>query len=209
MPITTNPNFRDAELDEVLGLESGDVENIDRFNEPPAGVSLTDTPGQWAWERPPEISDPKVAAQAVIQQINDPDTSDELLKLMLSGVPLEAITNTISFGGFVEGKWSVDTSELIKPAVMLSLVGLAYENDIDATMFNTDPEKEKEKSMMPDEKVLRLMEKNRPDLYSRFMGVVDEILEEPEEMEEPEEQESSQGMLEPEGFMDMEEEEVA
>jgi hypothetical protein len=196
---------KEKEIAELLGSGTGSVENTEKFNEPPAGASLTGTPGQWPWERPPEISDPKIAASAVVEQIQNEEDNQDIVNLMLSGIPLEAIVNTISFAGFVEGKWSFDTGELIKPAVLLSLVSVAFENNIDAKLFTSDPEKEKEKTMMGDDKVLMEMKKRRPDMYDRLMTAVDDMLAETSEDEEMEGEESSQGMLEPEGFMDMEE----
>ena len=59
---------------------------------------------------------------------------------------------------------------------------------------------------MGDDKVLTEMKNRRPDMYNRLMTTVDEMLAETSEDEELEGEEASQGMLEPEGFMDMEEE---
>ena len=138
---------KEKEISELLSSGTGSVENAEKFNEPPPGSSLTGNPGQWPWERPPEISDPKIAASAVVEQIQNEDDNQDIVNLMLAGIPLEAVVNTISFAGFMEGKWSWDTGELIKPAVLLSLVSVAFENNIDAKLFTSDPEKEKEKTV--------------------------------------------------------------
>lgn len=189
---------------------------FDRFNAPPPGHSLTDEPGRWAWERPPEFVDPAEALQFVIEKAEEPENEENLLRLMASGVPIEAIVNTICFGGFTQGQWTPDVAEILKPPVAMHFLGLALENDIPATVFNIDPEKKKQERIMPDEQVLALMEENRPDMYEGLMRTVDVLLED-EGAEESESEESAFMEVEDEppeleeasGFMDIEEEENA
>ena len=173
---------------------------FDRFNAPPPGHSLTDEPGKWAWERPTEFSDPSEALQFVIQKVEEPENEANFLQLMLGGVPIEAIVNTISFGGFMQGQWTPDIAELLKPPVTLHFLGLAFENNIPATVFNVNPDKVSEEAVIPDEEVLGLMEENRPDMYQNLMATIDTVLEEGEA--EPQEEDSK-------AFMDMNEEENA
>jgi len=64
---------------------------IDRnssFNQPPPGYSLTDTPGKWAWERPPQFTAPSEAMDALLDSIQDPDIEESLIQLMASGVSI-------------------------------------------------------------------------------------------------------------------------
>tara|TARA_R100001086_G_scaffold154617_1_gene82494 strand:- start:6925 stop:7539 length:615 start_codon:yes stop_codon:yes gene_type:complete len=193
---------------------------FDRFNAPPPGHSLTDEPGKWAWEKPPEFADPAEALQFVIEKAEEPENEENLLRLMASGAPIEAIVNTICFGGFMQGQWTPDCAEILKPPVTLHFLGLALENDIPATVFNIDPEKKKQQRIMPDEEVLALMEQNRPDMYEGLMSTIDVLLED-EPVEEKEEkpkdvkqatfmeaENEPQEPEEPTGFMGAEEEEI-
>ena len=63
-----NPNFHDPEIEKAILPEEGSIEAIDIFNAPPAGHSLTDAPGQWSWEKPPEIVEPEEALNFVFRK---------------------------------------------------------------------------------------------------------------------------------------------
>jgi hypothetical protein len=150
---------------------------------------------------------PEEAMAWVVSRVEQPEVEENFLRLMLSGVPIEAITNTITFTGFTEGYWSPDMSELLKMPIAMHFMGLALENGIPATIFNKDPELAKEEGMIPEEKVMAIMEENRPDMYEKIMYATDLLLEEDEEM--PEEQGAEVPPMEKDAsFMEMEEEEM-
>ena len=208
MALNPDPYYRDPEIEKLNLAEEGSLAAIDRFNAAPPGHSLTDTPGNHKWERPAIYTNIEEAMEYVVTRIEKSDVEENFLRLMLSGAPIESITNTITFTGFLEGYWSPDLAEMLKTPVALHLAGLAIENDIPATIFNIDPEVKKQKKQMPDETVMQLMEQNRPDMYNKIMYAADVLLEEPDEI--PEELSEVRGMMEepePEqpaeqGFMD-------
>ena len=207
MALNPDPFYRDLKAEQEDLPESGSIDAIDRFNAPPPGHSLTSEPQKWAWEKPPEYALPEEAMEWVVGRIEQPEVEENFLRLMLSGVPIEAITNTITFTGFTEGYWSPDMSELLKMPIAMHFMGLALENNIPATIFNKDPELAKEEGMIPEEKVMAVMEANRPDMYEKIMYATDLLLEEGEEM--PEEQGAeAPPMQEDASFMEMEEEEM-
>ena len=123
---------------------------------------------------------------------------------MHAGVPIETITNTISFGGFTEGLWSVDLAEMLKVPIAFELIGMAGRNGIDATVFAVNPEQQRKKSQIPDEAVLSIMADRRPDVYERVQEGL-RVLREPEQTEGGEE--AKEEILEAVGFMDEEQEE--
>ena len=204
MPINPNPYYRDPKLDQDLEEDLGSIESLVEFNEPPAGHSLTDTPGKWAWESPPEFTVPEEAVDFVIEKLQPEEAQERFLRLMHAGVPIETITNTISFGGFTEGLWSVDLAEMLKVPIAFELIGMAGRNGIDATVFAVNPEQQRKKSQIPDEAVLSIMADRRPDVYERVQEGI-RILREPEQTEGGEE--AKEEILEAVGFMDEEQEE--
>ncbi len=207
MALNPDPFYRDLKAEQEDLPESGSIDAIDRFNAPPPGHSLTSEPQKWAWEKPAEYTVPEEAMEWVVSRVEQPEVEENFLRLMLSGVPIEAITNTITFTGFTEGYWSPDMSELLKMPIAMHFMGLALENNIPATIFNKDPELAKEEGMIPEEKVMAVMEANRPDMYEKIMYATDLLLEEDEEM--PEEQGAeAPPMQEDASFMEMEEEEM-
>jgi hypothetical protein len=118
----------------------------------------------------------------------------------LAGIPIEAITNTITFTGFQEGFWTPDIAELIKLPISMELAGLALEKNIPATMFNIPPKEQQEEDEIPDEEVFRSMRENRPDMYDDLSYVMDVI------SEQYEEEGSEEDVIEDElSFMNMEE----
>ena len=207
MALNPDPFYRDPKIEEALRPQEGSIDAGDRFNAPHPGHSLTSEPQMWAWEKPAEYSNPEEAMKWVVSRIEQPEVEENFLRLMLSGVPIEAMTNTITFTGFTEGYWSPDMSEILKMPIAMHFMGLALENGIPATIFNKDPELAKEEGMIPEEKVMAIMEENRPDMYNKIMYATDLLLDEDEEM--PEEQGAeAPPMIEDASFMEMEEGEM-
>jgi len=207
MALNPDPAYRNKEVEELDRPDPGSIDAIDRFNAPPPGHSLTSEPQKWAWEKPAEYSTPEEAMEWVVSRIEQPEVEENFLRLMLSGVPIEAMTNTITFTGFTEGYWSPDMSEIMKMPIAMHFMGLALENGIPATIFNKDPELAKEEGRIPEEKVMAIMEENRPDMYNKIMYATDLLLDEDEEM--PEEQGAeAPPMIEDASFMEMEEGEM-
>ena len=207
MALNPGPFYRDPEIERLKRPREGSIDAVDRFNAPPPGHSLTSEPQKWAWEKPAEYSSPEEAMEWVVSRIEQPEVEENFLRLMLSGVPIEAMTNTITFTGFTEGYWSPDMSEILKMPIAMHFMGLALENSIPATIFNKDPELAKEEGMIPEEKVMAIMEENRPDMYNKIMYATDLLLDEDEEM--PEEQGAeAPPLIEDASFMEMEEGEM-
>ena len=175
--VTRDPNYRDPNFDRDFSAAEGTVEALDMFNAPPAGHSLTDTPQEWSWERPAQISKPEDAVRFVVERLENKETEEEFGKLMMAGVPIEAIVNTISLAGFTEGMWTPDIAELIKMPIALHLVGFAMENNIPATMFNVDPEKAKQDRQMPEEDIIRMMAERSPDMLETIQLAAEGVAE--------------------------------
>ena len=89
---------------------------------------------------------------------------------MLAGMPIESIVNTISFAGFMEGKWTVDVAEIIKPPLMSFFVAYADEHEIPYKVFN-NPE-ELTNDGIPDNQVLSLMADRNPEAFSELEQAV-------------------------------------
>ena len=145
------------------------MEARDKLDVPIPGQSFTDEPGKWAWERPARLSTVDESFEHVVDQIEkDEQSKDEMLKLMMTGIPLEQITNTIAFGGFTEGAWTVDVSELLKLPVLLHLANMAQKEQIPVKVFSDSTVKRKEEGEgMDSDTLLRLMKENNPDAFDK------------------------------------------
>ena len=140
------------------------------FNQPPPGHSLTDTPGKWAWERPTEFTGPSEAMDALLDSIQKPEVEESMIQLMASGVSIEEISNTMTKLGFMEGKFTADVAEIIKPNLGVYLMGLAVEAGIDnvtkvvATMDGIP----RTNYGMDDMQLLKIMKDRNPDLHKQI-----------------------------------------
>ena len=145
------------------------MEQRDKLDVPIPGQSFTDEPGKWAWERHARYNTVEDCFLHVVDQIEkDEQSRDEMLKLMMAGIPLEQIVNTISFGGFTEGQWSVDLAELIKFPVLMHLANMAVEENIPVKVFSDNTVKRKEQGEgMDSDTLLTLMRQNNPEAFNR------------------------------------------
>ena len=67
-------------------VKKGSIEAQDPFDAPIPGQSLTDEPGKWAWEKPPEITDVDEAVESIVTPIlEDPQKLEQIDRLMMTG----------------------------------------------------------------------------------------------------------------------------
>ena len=141
------------------------VSGINQFSAPIPGQSLTDEPGSRAWEKPPKYTDVNDAFRHIANSLSDnPDVMGSFEKLMASGVSIQEITRTITFGGFAAGLWSVDVAELLQPPVGALLVLHAKESDIPFKMFVHEGRSVVEgQDGITDEIMLKSMQEKNPE----------------------------------------------
>ena len=94
------------------------------FDTPIPGQSLTDTPGNYPWEHPPQFTDPEEATEFIWQTLHTEEFMEQVIGMLDAGVPIEAIARVIVFGGFVEGKFTPDVGFLITEPVMKMLMAI-------------------------------------------------------------------------------------
>ena len=148
----------------------------DPFDRPIPGQSLTDTPGKHAWEKPPEITKVDDALISILNQLQQntvvQKTYDQLITL---GMPIESIVNTISFGGFVNGLWGVDTAELLKPPLQAALMLYADEKQLPFVISNNQGDMNStELDDLSDFEILETMKENNPLEYNKIINAINE-----------------------------------
>lgn len=167
------------------------------FDAPVPGQSLTDEPGNYPWEHAPRHTNINEAAESIFRRITEDDAAMNMLAMLKSGVPVEAIVRTLLFAGFTEGKWNPDLAVLLAPIVMAMIVGIAKRaklKEIVVTMDDKSPTKIAEEFLLRKkfDKVISDMkaeevkkEGEEPEeLPQRRMGLMEREPEQPEmEME--------------------------
>ena len=96
------------------------------FDGPIAGQSLTDEPGNYPWEHPPQYTDVDDILDRMYDTLTKPTVARQLISMLDAGVPVEAVVRVITFGGFMEGKFNPDVGfTIIEPLMnLVSAIGI-------------------------------------------------------------------------------------
>jgi hypothetical protein len=88
------------------------------FSAPIPGQSLTDTPKNAPWERPPEITDPEEAIQMHLSRLSAPEMLKNVLDTVeLHDVSIMQLTQGIVRGAVYKGIHSVDVGLIVAPVI--------------------------------------------------------------------------------------------
>ena len=134
------------------------------LNGPIAGQSLTDEPGNYPWERPPETADPTEALSMHLKKMAGPKYMESALFLMELGIPAEVVTNTTLTMAIGNGIHSVDVGLIIAPAIHKEVVSIAEMAGIEYDEhFPEDAEKEQQAKDMLQAKVIAKLKSSKPE----------------------------------------------
>ena len=115
---------------------------FNRLDAPVPGESLTATPRNAKWEHPPQMPQTGDAFEFIWSQMHKEPMLTQLISLLDTGVPVEALVKTVLFSGFSEGKWSVDGAILLAEPVFMSIAALAKNaglKEVNLSMEKKDP----------------------------------------------------------------------
>ena len=129
--------FKDQESENVTSYEEP---NVNRLDAPIPGQSLTDEPGNYPWEHPPKTPSIEEATDFVYEAMMKPENMERMFTLLRMGIPIEALVKIITFSGFLEGRWTVDTAKLLEPIVAMMVAGEAAIAEIPAKVNMGDAE---------------------------------------------------------------------
>ena len=150
------------------------------FNVSTPGESWTQPLGKYPYENPPELNTPKEALNFILEKYYHPITFSNVVKVLSTGVPVELIVDTLIFTGFLQGKYTVDVAEIIKPALFLSIIADARDTNIEPTLLSSVSGPEE----MNSEDFMELMKSLRPEEHAELVAQAE--TEEAEEMLSPE-----------------------
>jgi hypothetical protein len=81
------------------------------------GQSLTTTPKNAPYERPPEIADPELAIQVHLAKLTDPEIMGDAMFFLEMGVDIVTLTEGILRSAVMAGVHSVDVSLIAAPVI--------------------------------------------------------------------------------------------
>lgn len=90
---------------------------MNRFERPIPGQSLTTTPKNVPYERPPEIVDPELAIQMHLARLSDPDVMEEAMFHLEMGMDVVSLTEGYLRSAVMAGIHSIDVSLIVAPVV--------------------------------------------------------------------------------------------
>lgn len=126
-----------------------------QFSRPIPGQSLTDTPKNAPWERPPEIVEVGEVVRFYVNKIANEDIMDDLAVTFELGADLESIVETLMLTGTMKGIHTVEAGVLAGPAVgtFIKSAMATYGIEVKETML--DPKEEKRKKA--DSRIKRIL----------------------------------------------------
>ena len=126
------------------------------FNGPIPGQSLTKTPRNAPYERPPEIAEPNDAIIWHMRRLVEPERLDNLLFTLEYGVPVKHVTQSLLTVAVAKGIHNIDVSLVIAPVIHKFIASTAEEAGVS---FVHDFENKEMKEADEKRKVLILLEK--------------------------------------------------
>ncbi len=149
---------------DLMQAQKGSIESIDRFSAPPPGHSLTQDNSRWAWGRPPQDVDPTVVFEKVLDNIEKPQRFQEMMKMLVVGVSIEALVEGIIIQGFQEGRFTPDVGLLIKGPLAFYIAEMAEEEGVPYRLFENSNAFEEDE--MDDRTFFDMMRQNNPRMFT-------------------------------------------
>jgi len=114
------------------------------FDAPVPGQSLTQEAGSAPYEQPPQFANVEDALENIFEKLSDKRHATRLVLLLRKGVPVEYLTRTMLYEGFLKNKWTPDTALLMGRIVMAMIIAVGTQAGVKKMkLFNPDKEQDK------------------------------------------------------------------
>mgnify|MGYP003635235239 CR=1 FL=1 len=118
------------------------------FEAPIPGQSLTNSPeNNYAWEQKPKEVNVARAREKIFLQLLEPKNLEEVQKLMINEVPVDAIAQTLLVEGFRKGQFNPDLALQLLEPTMYMLLAIAEKSGIEPTLDIEDEEPDEDEAM--------------------------------------------------------------
>jgi hypothetical protein len=87
------------------------------LNRPISGMSLTTEPGNRPWEKPPQLVTVEDAIEYYTKRILDPETHDNTLDVLETGLPVANLANILTKTSVMNGVHTIDVGVLVTPVI--------------------------------------------------------------------------------------------
>ena len=96
------------------------------FDAPVPGQGLTDKPGNYPWEHPPQYTDTMEASEYIWDRMTQPLFVKQIIAMLDAGIPVEATARIVVFSGFTEGKWTPDVGFMLAETVVKMVATIGF-----------------------------------------------------------------------------------
>ena len=146
------------------------------FDAPVPGQGLTDKPGNYPWEHPPQYTNTMEATEFVWDKLTEPQFAEQVIGMLDAGIPVEAIGRIIVFSGFTEGKWTPDVALIITEPIMKMIATIGIQGGVKKFRISTQ-----DLTNNTEMKSILDVKKNKEEFEKASKGVQEEIKKQPEQ----------------------------
>ena len=146
------------------------------FDAPVPGQGMTDKPGNYPWEHPPQYTDTMEATEFVWDKLTQPQFAEQVIGMLDAGIPVEAIGRIIVFSGFTEGKWTPDVAFIITEPIMKMIATIGIQGGVKKFRISTQ-----DLTNNTEMKSILDVKKNQSEFEKASKGVQAEIEKQPEQ----------------------------
>ena len=107
------------------------------FDAPVPGQGITDKPGNYPWEHPPQYTDTMEASEYVWDKMTQPLFVKQIIAMLDAGIPVEAIARIVVFSGFSEGKWTPDVGFMLAETVVKMVATIGFTGGVKKFRIST------------------------------------------------------------------------
>ena len=120
-------------------------QDIDLFNAPIPGQSLTAELGSRPWQKPPQLTTVEEVINYYSDKFLEPKVSSDLVTMMSDDIPITVIVDSTMLANVMEGKHTIDVGMLVAPFLveMCSFLG-----DEAGIKYTTGLEEEEDNSVV-------------------------------------------------------------
>jgi len=129
-------------------MDQAYVDQITKAGRSIPGQSLTNDPEQrYEFEKAPEITNLRDGIEYFFTKIVDEEVYPEVMELVIEGVPVMEIVQTILFSGFDKGVWNPDLMLLLAEPATYIIMALAERAGIDYIIYAEEEDEEEAENL--------------------------------------------------------------
>ena len=128
---------------EELTMPSGATRSM--FEAKVPGQSLTEEPGNYPWERPPQYTSVDEVMGMYMRSVSEEETLYNLFNMLDAKIPVSQIVQSMTLQGIGEGLYTPDVALLIMDELAMLIIAIAKAAGVEV---RTGYEQETKKNMM-------------------------------------------------------------